>query len=146
MAFLAQDGERRFFCYANTDLRKEQQNDEIVAFAKYWKKRTGTFPGELIFDSKLTTQEKLDWLNRQGIQFITLRRRGAKLLGDLQSHPSSAWRRIELSCRSRHIDFLKWHATHQITAPRKSGTQAAGSGTVENRVIPKFLLEDIEIV
>jgi hypothetical protein len=101
LAFLAQDGERRFFCYANTDLRKEQQNDEIVAFAKYWKKRTGTFPGELIFDSKLTTQEKLDWLNRQGIQFITLRRRGAKLLEDLESHPRSAWRRIELSGVSR---------------------------------------------
>jgi len=101
LAFLAQDGERRFFCYANTNLRKEQQNDEIVAFAKYWKKRTGTFPGELIFDSKLTTQEKLDWLNRQGIQFITLRRRGEKLLEDLGSRPRSAWRRIELSGVSR---------------------------------------------
>ena len=55
LAFLAQDGDQRFFCYANTDLRKEQQNDEILAFAKYWKKRTGQFPGELIFDSKLTT-------------------------------------------------------------------------------------------
>lgn len=101
LAFLAQDGEKRFFCYANTDLRKEQQNDEIVAFAKYWKKRTGAFPGELIFDSKLTTQAKLNWLNLQGIQFITLRRRAPKLLEDLESCPRSAWRRIELSGVSR---------------------------------------------
>lgn len=101
LAFLAQDGDKRFFCYANTDLRKEQQNDEILAFAKYWKKRTGAFPGELIFDSKVTTQAKLNWLNRQGIQFITLRRRGAKLLEDLESRPRSAWRRIELSGVSR---------------------------------------------
>jgi hypothetical protein len=101
LAFLAQDGEQRFFCYANTDLRKEHQSDEIVAFAKYWKKRTGKFPGELIFDSKLTTQAKLNWLNRQDIQFITLRRRGPQLLEDLQSRPRSAWRRIELSGVSR---------------------------------------------
>jgi hypothetical protein len=51
LVFLAQDGDQRFFCYANTDLRKEQQNDEVLAFAKFWKKRTGQFPGELNFDS-----------------------------------------------------------------------------------------------
>lgn len=91
-------------CYpqlTNTDLRKEQQNDEILAFARYWKKRTGKFPGELIFDSKLTTQANLNQLNRQGIEFITLRRRGPKLLEELDRHPRSAWRRIELSGVSR---------------------------------------------
>jgi len=101
LAFLAQDGDQRFFCYANTDLRKEQQNDEILAFAKYWKRRTGQFPGELIFDSKLTTQANLSKLNRKDIKFITLRRRGPKLLEDLARHPRSAWRRIELSGVSR---------------------------------------------
>jgi hypothetical protein len=101
LAFLAQDGEQRFFCYANTDLRKEQQHDEILAFARYWKKRTGKFPEELIFDSKLTTQPNLNWLNKHDIQFITLRRRGAKLLEELDSQPRSSWRRIELSSVSR---------------------------------------------
>lgn len=101
LAFLAQDGEQRFFCYANTDLRKEQQNDEILAFVKYWKKRTGKLPEELIFDSKLTTQPNLHKLNRQGIKFITLRRRGAKLLRELDARPRSAWRRIELAGVSR---------------------------------------------
>ena len=101
LAFLAQDGDQRFFCYANTDLRKEQQNDEILAFAKYWKRRTGQFPGELIFDSKVTTQANLSKLNQQDIKFITLRRRGPKLLQDLARHPRSAWRRIELSGVSR---------------------------------------------
>jgi hypothetical protein len=32
LVFLAQDAEQRFFCYANTDLRKEEQHDEILAF------------------------------------------------------------------------------------------------------------------
>ena len=101
LAFLAQDGDQRFFCYANTDLRKGQQDDEILAFAKYWKQRTGQLPAELIFDSKLTTQANLHKLNRQGIQFITLRRRGPKLLEELARRPAGAWRKIELSGVSR---------------------------------------------
>lgn len=101
LAFLAQDGQKRFFCYANTDLRKEEQNDEILEFVKFWKKRTGRLPEELIFDSKLTTQANLSDLNRQGIGFITLRRRGPKLKQELAARPRSAWRRIELAGVSR---------------------------------------------
>jgi len=101
LAFLAQDGEKRFFCYANSDLRKEQQNDEILQFVKFWKQRTGKLPEELIFDSKLTTYANLDRLNRRGVQFITLRRRGPKLMQQLAAEPRSAWRRIELEGVSR---------------------------------------------
>ena len=101
LAFLAQDGEKRFFCYANSDLRKEQQDDEILAFVRFWKKRTGRLPEELIFDSKLTTHANLNRLNRQGVQFITLRRRSPRLLQQLLARPHSAWRRIELAGVSR---------------------------------------------
>jgi len=101
LAFLAQDGDKRFFCYANTDLRKNQQDDEILQFVKFWKKRTGRLPEELIFDSKLTTYANLNKLNREGVQFITLRRRGPKLMQELAAQPRSAWRRIELDGVSR---------------------------------------------
>jgi hypothetical protein len=101
LAFLAQDGDKHFFCYANTDLRKEQQDDEILQFVKFWKKRTGKLPQELIFDSKLTTYPNLDKLDGQGVQFITLRRRGPKLMEELDARPRSAWRRIELHGVSR---------------------------------------------
>lgn len=53
LAFLAQDAERRVFCYANADIRKDEQNDEILRFVKFWQDRTGHRPEELIFDSKL---------------------------------------------------------------------------------------------
>jgi hypothetical protein len=96
LAFLAQDAERRVFCYANAGVRKADQNDEILRFVEFWKARTGTLPEELIFDSKLTTYANLDTLNRTGINFITLRRRSAGLLAQLDAAPASAWRRIEL--------------------------------------------------
>jgi hypothetical protein len=101
LAFLAQDADRRVFCYANADVRKHEQNDEILRFVEFWKERTGHVPEELIFDSKLTTYANLDALNRLGIRFITLRRRTEKLLEQLDVAPPSAWRRVELASVSR---------------------------------------------
>ena len=101
LAFLAQDADTRVFCYANGELRKDQQNDEVLRFVDFWKQRTGRLPEELIFDSKLTTYANLNKLNRMGIQFITLRRRSQKLLDEIARTPTSAWRRIELESVSR---------------------------------------------
>jgi hypothetical protein len=96
LAFLAQDASTHVFCYANAQLRKGDQNDEILRFVAFWKKRTGRNPEELIFDSKLTTYANLNRLNKKHIAFITLRRRTPKMLRALAQEPISAWRRIEL--------------------------------------------------
>jgi hypothetical protein len=101
LAFLAQDADTRVFCYANGELRKGEQNDEILRFVGYWKRRTGRLPEELIFDSKRTTYANLNRLNRMGIRFITLRRRTPQLLAAIARTPASAWRRIELESPSR---------------------------------------------
>jgi len=101
LAFLAQDAGTRVFCYANGEVRNQQQNDEILSFVEFWKKRTGRLPEELIFDSKLTTHANLDRLNRLGVRFITLRRRSPKMMAELAAAPLSAWRRIELEGVSR---------------------------------------------
>lgn len=101
LAFLAQDAGKRVFCYANAALRKEQQNDEVLQFAEYWKERTGRYPEELVFDSKLTTYGNLNRLNQMGIQFITLRRRDAAVMKQVHAVPASAYRKIELKSIAR---------------------------------------------
>lgn len=101
LAFLAQDADKRVFCYANAAVRKEDQNDEILRFVEFWKERTGHLPEELIFDSKLTTYSNLSQLNQRGIDFMTLRRRTPKLLAAIYATPSSAWRRIQLESVGR---------------------------------------------
>ena len=45
LAFLAQDAETRVFCYANGDLRKDEQNDEILRFVQFWKDGPAGIPG-----------------------------------------------------------------------------------------------------
>jgi hypothetical protein len=101
LAFLAQDARMRVFCYANGQLRKDEQHEEVLRFVEFWKERTGKLPEELIFDSKLTTYGHLHQLNQMGIAFITLRRRSAKMLQEIAKEPVSAWRRIELQAVSR---------------------------------------------
>ena len=101
LAFLAQDADKRVFCYANAEVRKEEQNDEILRFVEFWKENTGHLPEELIFDSKLTTYSNLSQLNENGINFMTLRRRTPKLLAAIYATPSSAWRRIQLESVGR---------------------------------------------
>jgi hypothetical protein len=96
LAFLAQDAGTRVFCYAHGELRRQDRDDELLRFIEYWQERTGHLPEELVFDSKLTTHENLDRLNKLGIGFITLRRRSKQMLADVARQPVSAWRRIEL--------------------------------------------------
>jgi hypothetical protein len=101
LAFLAQDAEKRVFCYANGQLRKDEQDEEVLRFVEFWRERTGKLPEELIFDSRLTTYGRLNRLNQMKIAFITLRRRSAKMLRKIYQEPVSAWRRIELQGVSR---------------------------------------------
>ena len=101
LAFLAQDAKTRVFCYANSNLRKDEHNDEILRFIEFWKQRTGQYPEELIFDSKLTVYRNLNTLNQLGIGFMTLQRRSKKMVQQIHQEPLSAWRRIELQGVSR---------------------------------------------
>jgi hypothetical protein len=101
LAFFAQDADQKVFCYANADITKRQQRDEILRFVDFWKKHTGQYPEELVFDSQLTTYKNLSKLNALGIKFLTLRRRSAKLLARLEALPPSAWRRVTLRSLSR---------------------------------------------
>jgi len=103
LAFLAQDASTRVFCYANANVRKADQNDEILRFVEFWKQRTGKRPQELIFDSRLTTHARLHHLNQWGIDFITLRRRSPQMLHQIHQLPPSAWRRIQLPSISREF-------------------------------------------
>jgi len=101
LVFLARDATQPVLCYASAGLTKAQQPKEILRFVQFWKRRTGHRPTELVFDSRLTTHKHLHHLNKQGIGFITLRRRSKKMLGHIWSQPPSAWRRITLPTLTR---------------------------------------------
>jgi hypothetical protein len=101
LVFLARDAAARVLCYAHAGIPKDQQAAEVLRFAEFWQERTGSPPGELVFDSQLTTYQHLHQLHQRGIRFLTLRRRTRPMLGRIWSLPASAWRRITLSSLTR---------------------------------------------
>ena len=101
LTFLAQDADSHVFCYANADIRKGEEADEVFRFIDFWKRQYGRVPQHLVFDSKLTTYEGLDRLDAAGITFMTLRRRTKGLLADLDGLPPSAWRTVTLDLPHR---------------------------------------------
>jgi hypothetical protein len=101
LVFLAQDADTQAFCYANADLRKGDEADEVFRFVDFWQRTHGTLPRHLVFDSKLTTYAGLARLDDLHIPFMTLRRRSAALLKEIVLLPRSAWRTVELDIPTR---------------------------------------------
>lgn len=101
LVFLARDAEERVLCYSNAAVSKEEQADEILRFVAYWKRKTGSMPDELVFDSQLTTHANCRKLADDNITFITLRRRSKRMLARIYGLPSSAWRRVTLKSLTR---------------------------------------------
>ncbi len=105
LTFLAQDAEGHAFCYANADLRKGEEAEEIFHFIAFWTRTHGARPRHLVFDSRLTTYGNLGRLDALGITFITLRRRSPRLRKEIALVPRSAWRTIELDVPTRKYRF-----------------------------------------
>jgi len=101
LTFLAQDADAQVFCYSNADIRKGEEAEEVFRFIAFWKRQHGSPPQHLVFDSKLTTYDRLDRLDAAGITFITLRRRSPSLLAEIYHLPPSAWRTVNLEISSR---------------------------------------------
>jgi hypothetical protein len=102
LTFFAQDHASTEMVYANADLTKADQANEVIAFADYWARVAGTDPGLLVFDSKVTTYKMLDELAARSITFLTLRQRGPKVLETLANLPASAWTTHNLKRAGRY--------------------------------------------
>ena len=92
LTFFAHDHASQEMVYANAELTKAEQANEVIAFADYWHEIAGADPGLLVFDSKLTTYKVLDELSARGIPWLTLRERGPKILDALDALPDTAWK------------------------------------------------------
>lgn len=102
LTFIAQDCDSRCQLYVNADLQRNEADDEVLAFVDFWRSIRGpNLRQTLVFDSKLTTYENLRTLNSDGIKFITLRRRGKKLVDQARAIPTSEWKRIRFDSPRR---------------------------------------------
>lgn len=107
LTFFARSIDSPMLCYAEADIVSAEQVKMVLKFVEYWETITGFKPQWLYFDSKLTTYTSLDLLNKQDINFITIRRRGTALVDKILSR--SEWQTAVIDTpqrRHQRINYL----------------------------------------
>jgi hypothetical protein len=101
LTFFALENDSRVLCYANANLTRADQPAEPLRFVDFWHELTGSDPPWLYIDSKVMTYPELSELNRRGIWFVTIRRRGAAILRRLGQLPAAAWQKAIIDTPKR---------------------------------------------
>jgi hypothetical protein len=110
LSFFAQEHDSGVLCYANANLTRADQPGELMRFVEFWQALTGQNPQWLYFDSKVVPYPELSRVNRRGIHFVTIRKRGVRVLRRLHALPASAWQRAVIDTtqhrhqRVRYVD------------------------------------------
>lgn len=99
--FFAQDAESKTILYANADILRKEETDEILNFIDYFKCIRGIIKQTLVFDSRLTSYKVLDQLHLERIKFITLRRRSRSLIERTHLIDESEWEKVKISIPKR---------------------------------------------
>ena len=139
LTLFAQDGESKHLLYANTDIDREDESNEIVNFVNYWTDVKGIIEQTLVFDSKLTTYDILEDLDTKKIKFITLRRRGKKLIEDANNIPEKDWIKVDLKKEKRKFNKFKMYES-EITLPRTNFKVRQVIFKDHGRQVPTFLV------
>lgn len=94
LTLFAQDAASKLILYTAADIKKQEADDQVLDFFSFWKKMQRGVSPTFVFDSKFTSYPNLSTLTRLGIRFITLRRRGKKLIDNIDN--LSPWQRIQI--------------------------------------------------
>jgi hypothetical protein len=97
-AVLAQDPENGLICYGDTTVRHDGQDNVVLEFLDFYRsdKRAGRELKYLVFDSKFTTYGNLSKIDKDGIKFITVRRRSKNLVSRIRDIDDSKWKRVRV--------------------------------------------------
>ena len=107
LTLFAQDAASKLILYTATDIMRDEASDQVLSFLSFWKRvRRGVKP-TFVFDSRLTTYPHLSELNTAGVKFITLRRRGEKLVNEVRG--LTGWQRIHIPHEKRKYPHPEVH-------------------------------------
>lgn len=107
LTLFAQDADSKMILYTAADIKRQEADDQILDFFSFWKKFQRGVSSTFVFDSKFTSYSNLSMLNLQGIKFITLRRRGKKLVDSIES--LEPWQRVHIPHEKRKYQKVLVH-------------------------------------
>ena len=98
-AALAQDPDTGIICYGDTTVRHNTQDETVLTFLDFYLESTkeNNSLKFLVFDSKFTTYQNLDKINKKGVKFITIRRRCQSLLQHISEVENKSWMKVNIA-------------------------------------------------
>ncbi len=141
LAVLAQDPDSGLITYGDTTLRHQTKNNVVLEFVDFYHAHHNHTLNYLIFDSKFTTYEQLKQLDElpNPIKFITIRRRGKRIVDELNALPQSAWKTTRVQAADGRNRTLQVHEqTVFLKGYGKDIRQLALAGT--GRIKPALLI------
>ncbi|MFQ5382361.1 MAG: transposase [Dehalococcoidia bacterium] len=95
LTLFGQDAESKLILYTAADILRDEADDQVLSFLSFWKGVQRGVTPTFVLDSRMTSYRQLSQLNDPGgVKFITLRRRGKKLLAGVDQ--LEGWRRVHI--------------------------------------------------
>jgi transposase len=109
LAVLAHDPDSGIIDYGDVGVRHKNESRVVLEFLDFYRDKPNSTDElkYLVFDSKFTNYENLDRLNKQQIRFITIRRRGKKMVDRLEEVPAGRWKATRVEAAGNKKRTLK---------------------------------------
>ena len=98
LAVLAQDPDTGIITYGDTSVRHKNKERVVLEFLDFYTQGASDELKYLVFDSQFTTYQQLRKLEERStpIKFLTIRRRGKKIVEELNALPRSDWKKVRV--------------------------------------------------
>lgn len=98
LAALAQDPDSGIIDYTDMTVRHNNESNIVLEFLDFYKRNAKNNENlrYIVFDSKVTPFKNLKKIDEQNIKFITIRRRGAKLIEKINAIKKEDWKKIHV--------------------------------------------------
>jgi hypothetical protein len=108
LAVLAQDPDSGIIDYGDTDVMHKNESNVVLEYLDFYRQdgKVGNLK-YLVFDSRFTNYENLAKLNREGVKFLTIRRRGKNIVESIRALDKSKWKTIRVESSAMKKRTLK---------------------------------------
>jgi len=137
LAAVAQDPDSGIITYGDTTVRHENHNSVVIEFLDFYRENDSSLK-YLVFDSKFTSYENLRKLEENNVKFITIRRRGSKIVKELAELKPDKWktRRVPLANgKSRIVKVFESRVTLKGYDKELRQIAITGNGRVKPALI-----------
>lgn len=110
LAILAHDPDTGIINYGHANVMHKNESAEVLEFLDFYKSETSSYDNRLkylVFDSKFTNYENLKILDNKNIKFITIRRRGKKIIDRLEQEVDKTKKTIRVEMAGNKKRGLK---------------------------------------